>query len=131
MARGAARCRAEAAHLGSAGDWIMVVTDTKPGSAAREWLSELGMRPVINAAATLTRLGGSLMPPPVVEAMVAGARTFVDVPALQRAVGRRIAELTHNEAAYISSGAAGGIVVSVASCLAGTDGDRIDSFPHL
>jgi L-seryl-tRNA(Ser) seleniumtransferase len=111
----------------------MVVSDTHidTETTAREWLDELGLRPVINAAATLTRLGGSLMPPPVVEAMAAGARTFVDVPALQRAVGRRIAELTHNEAAYISSGAAGGIVVSVASCLAGTDGDRIDSFPHL
>jgi uncharacterized pyridoxal phosphate-dependent enzyme len=109
----------------------MVVTDTQPGVAAREWLDELGLRPVINAAATLTRLGGSLMPPPVIEAMAAGARTFLDVPALQRAVGARIAELTHNEAAYISSGAAGGIVVSIASCLAGTDPGNIMSFPHL
>jgi L-seryl-tRNA(Ser) seleniumtransferase len=109
----------------------MVVTDTAPGAAAREWLDELGLRPVINASATLTRLGGSLMPPPVVEAMVAGARAFVDVPALQRAVGRRIAELTHNEACYISSGAAAGITVAMASVLAGTDPDRIGSFPHL
>ena len=35
---------------------------------------ELGIKRIINAAATLTRLGGSRMPPPVVEAMVAGAR---------------------------------------------------------
>ena len=109
----------------------MVVTDTTPGAAAREWLAELDLRPVINAAATLTKLGGSLMPPPVVEAMVAGARTFVDVPALQRAVGRRIAELTQNEACYISSGAAAGITVAMASVLAGTDPDRIGSFPRL
>jgi L-seryl-tRNA(Ser) seleniumtransferase len=97
----------------------------------RDWHRELGLRPVINAAATLTRLGGSLMPPPVVEAMAAGARHFVELDTLQRAVGSRIAHLTHNEAAYVSSGAAGGIVVSVAACLAGTDSERIDNFPAL
>ena len=31
----------------------------------RDWLAELDIRPVINASATLTALGGSLMPPPV------------------------------------------------------------------
>ncbi len=29
---------------------------------------ELGIRPIINASATLTRLGGSIMPPEVVQA---------------------------------------------------------------
>ena len=48
---------------------------------------DLGIRPVINAAATLTRLGGSLMPPPVLDAMRAGAESFVDLPELQRKVG--------------------------------------------
>jgi len=100
-------------------------------SSPRDWHHELGLRPVINAAATLTRLGGSLMPPVVIEAMVVGARHFVDLEALQRAVGSRIAHLTGNEAAYISSGAAGGIVVAVAACLAGTDSDRISNFPTL
>ena len=47
-----------------------IEVDARPGVAAREWLGELGLRPVINASATLTRLGGSLMPPSVVEAMV-------------------------------------------------------------
>ena len=32
-------------------------------------IQDLGVRPVINAAATLTRLGGSRMPAAVVEAM--------------------------------------------------------------
>jgi L-seryl-tRNA(Ser) seleniumtransferase len=86
---------------------------------------------VVNAAATLTKLGGSLMPPEVVAAMAEGARSFVDLPGLQRAVAARIAELTHNDAAYISSGAAGGIVVSVASCITGTDPQKIAAFPHL
>src|SRR4030081_3170512 len=71
----------------------------------RQPLRDLGVRPVINAAATLTRLGGSRMPPPVLDAMRAGAESFVDLVELQRRVGGRIAELTRNEACYVSSGA--------------------------
>lgn len=92
---------------------------------------DLGVRRVINAAATLTRLGGSLMPPPVVQAMVAGAGSFIDLHELQAKVGERIAVLTKNEAAYVSSGAAGGITLSVAACIAGTDPERMAAFPHL
>lgn len=94
-------------------------------------LEGLGLRPVINAAATLTKLGGSVMPPEVVAAMHEGAKTFVDWPGLQRAVGQRVAELTQNEAAYISSGAAAGITASVSSVLAGTDPVKIAAFPSL
>jgi len=94
-------------------------------------LADLGLRPVINAAATLTKLGGSVMPPEVVAAMREGARSHVDLVALQRAVGERLAKLTNNEAAFVSSGAAGGIVVAVASALAGTDLLRIANFPAL
>ncbi len=93
--------------------------------------AELGIRPVINAAATLTRLGGSLMPPPVIAAMNEGARTFVDMHELQRKVGERVAALTRNEAGYISSGAAGGIVAAVAACITGTDPDLIARLPYL
>ena len=92
---------------------------------------ELGIEPVINAAATLTRLGGSRMPPPVVAAMAGAAEAFVDLPELQRRVGRRIAELTGNEAAYVTSGAAAGIVVAVAACVAGTDPELVAAFPCL
>jgi len=94
-------------------------------------LAELGLRPVINAAATLTKLGGSVMPPEVVAAMAEGAKSHLDLFALQRAVGTRLAELTRNEAAFVSSGAAGGIVVAVASVLAGTDLQKIANFPSL
>jgi L-seryl-tRNA(Ser) seleniumtransferase len=90
---------------------------------------ELGVRPVINAAATLTRLGGSRMPRPVVEAMAAGAEAFVDLGELQRRAGERIAALTGNEACYISSGAAAGIAVAVAACIAGTDPALIARLP--
>ena len=91
---------------------------------------ELGLRPVINGYATVTRLGGSLMPPPVVEAMIEASRQFVELEDLQAAVGRRIAKLTRNEAAYVSSGAAAGLTLATAACVAGTDPDLIAALPH-
>ena len=90
---------------------------------------ELGIRQVINASATLTRLGGSIMPPEVLAAMQDAARWFVDLDELQAKIGARLAELTHNEAAYVSSGAAAGITLAVAACAAGTDRAAIDRLP--
>jgi len=54
----------------------------------------LGVRPVINASATLTALGGSLMPPPVLKAMADAAAHFVDLDELNTRVGERLADLT-------------------------------------
>jgi seryl-tRNA(Sec) selenium transferase len=79
---------------------------------------DLGIKPIINASATLTKLGGSRMPEEVLEAMRAAAGAFVDVPLLQARVGDRIAEFTRNDAAFVSSGAAGGIVLAVATLMA-------------
>jgi L-seryl-tRNA(Ser) seleniumtransferase len=78
--------------------------------------AKLGLPTVINADATLTRLGGSLMPPEVVAAMQEAARHFVDINDLQRAVGQRLAELTNNEAAYVTSGAAGALYLATLAC---------------
>lgn len=83
--------------------------------------ADLGVEPVINAAMTSTALGGSLMPPPVVEAMAAAAGSFVEMAQLQRAAGERIAGQTRNEAAFVTAGAAAGIVLAVTACLAGAD----------
>jgi uncharacterized pyridoxal phosphate-dependent enzyme len=93
--------------------------------------TDLGVPRLINAAATLTRLGGSRMPPPVIEAMVAAAGAFVDLDALQERVGARIAELTRNPACYVSSGAAAGVALAVAACIAGADPVAIARFPNL
>ena len=93
--------------------------------------AKLGITPVLNASATLTRLGGSRLAPGVIEAMADAASAFVDLPELERKIGERIAGLTKNEAAYVSSGAAAGIVVAVAACIAGTDPALIAAFPYL
>jgi L-seryl-tRNA(Ser) seleniumtransferase len=92
---------------------------------------QLGLKPIINAAATLTRLGGSRMPPVVVKAMAAGAHAFIDLPELQARVGARIAELTHNQACYVSSGAAAGVALATAACITGEDPAAIAGFPQL
>jgi uncharacterized pyridoxal phosphate-dependent enzyme len=89
----------------------------------------LGIRPIINAYATLTRLGGSIMPPEVLQAMNEAAGCFVDLPELQRRVGERLAALTHNEAAYVSSGAAAGLVLAAAACMTGTDRELYEQLP--
>ena len=83
--------------------------------------AELGVRKVINGNATLTTLGGSLMPPVVLEAMQSAAQHFVNIDELQEKAGRKIAEWTHNEAAYVSCGAAAGLVLSTAACITGMD----------
>jgi L-seryl-tRNA(Ser) seleniumtransferase len=90
---------------------------------------ELGIRPIVNASATLTRLGGSVMPPEVVQAMVDASKHFVNLDELQRAVGERLAAMTHNEAAYVSTGAAAGLALATAACVAGADPQAIAQLP--
>jgi uncharacterized pyridoxal phosphate-dependent enzyme len=92
---------------------------------------DLGIKPIINASATLTKLGGSRMPREVLEAMNAAAGSFVDLPLLQTRVGDRIAELTRNEAAFVSSGAAAGIVLAVATLMAAPNEPDPMAYPML
>jgi D-glucosaminate-6-phosphate ammonia-lyase len=89
----------------------------------------LGVEPIINAIGTFTRLGGSLMPPEVVEAMRQAARQFVCMEQLQHAAGRAIAEMTGAESAYVTSGAQASLVLSIAACITGLDADRMDRLP--
>src|SRR5258708_4288921 len=58
----------------------------------------LGVRPRINAAGALTRLGGAVMAPEVVAAMAAASRASVDIGELQDAASGRIAQATGAEA---------------------------------
>jgi L-seryl-tRNA(Ser) seleniumtransferase len=81
----------------------------------------IGVRPIINANTTLTRLGGSVMPLEVSAAMAEASRSFVDMFELQRAVSARIAELTRNEAAHVSGGASAGLFLATLACITGND----------
>jgi uncharacterized pyridoxal phosphate-dependent enzyme len=67
----------------------------------------------INAGTTYTALGGSIMYPEVLAAMHEASKSFVSMHELQLKAGERIAKITKNDAAYITSGGAAGIVLSV------------------
>lgn len=97
---------------------------------AAEVYRSLGLRPVLNCATTYTRLGGSIMRPAVTEAMAEAANAFVSIPDLQVAVGRRLAELTGNESAYVSNGAAAGLTLAVAAAITGDDPALMARLPN-
>ncbi len=80
-------------------------------------LSSLGIPRVLNAATTYTRIGGSRMAPEVLAAMVQGASDFVEIEQLHKVAGAWIAQLTKNEAAYVTPGCAAAIVLSVLAIL--------------
>src|SRR5690606_22683707 len=82
----------------------------------------LGIKPVINAAGTFTALGGSVMPPEVVAAWTEASKHFVDLVELHDRVGVRIAKLMGMEAACVTTGAAGALLLGAAAAI--TRGDR-------
>jgi D-glucosaminate-6-phosphate ammonia-lyase len=90
---------------------------------------DLGVQKYINGLATVTSLGGSLMPPEVLAAMAEAAQHFVDIDELQAKAGARIASWTRNEAAYVSCGAAAGLVLTTAACITGLDANKRASLP--
>jgi len=105
------------------------MTSTASAGNPKSIYKSLGVRTFINAAGSYTRLGGSRMPAPVVEAMRAAASGFVEIDELQARVGERIAALTHNQAAYVTCGAAAGLFVATAACMTGTDQARARQLP--
>src|SRR5438046_2611574 len=78
----------------------------------------LGIRPLSNGVGVVTHLGGSLMPPEVVDAMDQAARHFVSLTELQKKVGARIAELLAAPAAMVTCGCASAITLGTAACVA-------------
>ena len=75
----------------------------------------LGVKPVINAAGSITKFGGTRTRPEVLELMTGAARIMVNVDELNRRAGEEIARLTGAEAGFVCSGAAGGLVLQ--ACL--------------
>jgi len=103
------------------------VANSAPDSA--DVYTRIGLRPIINASGTYTHLGGSLMPPEVIDAMNDAAKHYVPIRDLTEAVGDRIAKLTGNEAALVTTGAAGAIFVGTCACIGGDDPDKMKRLP--
>lgn len=102
-----------------------------PFAAGAKVYARLGVKPVINAAGILTRIGGSLIPAEVTKAMDDASRQFVSIPELQRAAGARIAQLVGVEAALVTSGAAAALTLGTAACVTKGDPERIRRIPDI
>ena len=90
----------------------------------------LGVKRMIGAAGTGTGHGGSIMPTRVKEAMEEASTSLVDLTHLLEQAGRRIADLAGVEAAYVTSGAAGGVTLATAACMTGSDVSRVHQLPN-
>lgn len=98
-------------------------------SAPADVYRTLGVKPIINAAGSITTLGGSIMPPEVLAAWNAASQSFVPLIELQDRVGERIASLLGVEAALVTTGAAGGILLGTAAALTFRDHSLVSRLP--
>jgi L-seryl-tRNA(Ser) seleniumtransferase len=92
-------------------------------------LTRIGVARRINVAGTLTRLGGSLMEPEVLQAMAQAASASVDIAEMQSAASQVIARATGARAGIVTSGAAAGLTLATAACLARWDVRRMAALP--
>ena len=92
--------------------------------------ASLGVKRRINAAGTLTRLGGALMAPEVLAAMAEAAQSSVDLGELQSAASRTIARHTGAEAGMVTTGAAAALTLAAAACMTRWDPARMAALPH-
>jgi len=95
----------------------------------RDFFTELGLRPFINARGTITRLSGSLMHPEVLEALNYASQQFVNLDDLQDRVGERISDLLRCEAAMVTAGAASAMTLGTAAAITGKDQEKIRMIP--
>jgi D-glucosaminate-6-phosphate ammonia-lyase len=92
-------------------------------------LAFLNVRPLINAAGPVTRLGGGPLSADVRAAMAEAASTTLHIGELQAAAGAYIAQVSGAEAGYVTSGSAAGLTLSAAACIAQLDPALMDRLP--
>jgi L-seryl-tRNA(Ser) seleniumtransferase len=97
---------------------------------AKDIYASLGVKRRINAAGTLTRLGGALMDGEIVVAMAAAARASVDIGELQAAASKVIARVTGAEAGIVTTGAAAGLTLAAAAAMTRWDLGRMAALPQ-
>jgi L-seryl-tRNA(Ser) seleniumtransferase len=84
----------------------------------------------INAAGTLTRLGGALMDEEVVAAMAAAARASVDIAELQQAASGTISRLTGAQAGIVTTGASAALTLAAAAAMTRWDIAKMAALPQ-
>ncbi len=89
----------------------------------------MGLESLINAGGSNTRHSGSRMRPEVIAAFQEAADVFLQIDEVMLKAGAMIAEMVGVEAATITSGAAGGLVLQSAAAMTGTDPAKIAVLP--
>ena len=105
------------------------MADTTNAWDADAIYERLGVAPIINAAGSITRLGGTRTRPETLDLMSRAARIMVNIDELNRAAGKELARLTGAEAGFVCSGAAGGLLLQAAACIAGNDPVKMRRLP--
>jgi L-seryl-tRNA(Ser) seleniumtransferase len=100
-----------------------------PVVSTSDYFADLGVKPFINAIGPYSSLGGNEMWPEVIEAMDYAIRNKARMTDLHDAVGERIATLTGAEAAMVSSGATGAIILGTAACMTMGDEEKMERIP--
>ncbi|EWC64472.1 L-seryl-tRNA(Sec) selenium transferase-related protein [Actinokineospora spheciospongiae] len=90
---------------------------------------DLGVPPVVSAQANSTPLGGCTLSDGVIAAMRNAARSHIDLNRFWRAAGDFLAGVTGSQDACPVTGAAAGMAIAVAACVAGTDLTRVQRLP--
>ena len=89
----------------------------------------MGVAPVVNAMGAVTLLGASSLSPRVMKAVKQANGKYVEMHKLLTRAGEMIAEILDAEAAAMTTGTTGGLVLSTAACMCGTDTDKISRLP--
>lgn len=92
--------------------------------------NDLGVKRIINAAGTYTKYGGSLISSEVICAMGIASHNFVDIDELLQKSGGYIAKCLDVEAALVTAGAAAGLTLAAAACMAGSKPEYIKALPN-
>lgn len=119
-----------AANISSSADESPVTGFGQTGNV----YEELSVTTVINGQGTMTMLGGSLMRPEVESVMAQAGRHFVNIPELEVAAGKRIAEMLKLPADYsalVTCGAAAAMLSGLAGILTRDNPQFIRQLPEL
>ena len=92
---------------------------------------EFGLRTFINAAGNYTSMTGSIMPEEVMDVVNSSSKKYAMLDEVQDAVGEKIAELCHAEAATVTAGCWSAMVLGMAGVLTGMDNEKVKMLPHL
>lgn len=90
---------------------------------------ELGVRTIINAKGPSTRVSGGFLSAEVAAAMQSAGEHCVDMAELQAAASGILSAVTGAEAGIVTSGAAAGLLLGTAACVAGLDPAKMARLP--